>query len=145
MSSNKAHGLIYLPRPFIPTITPWNSTLLLPGKKGDFDITAMTLLCSYVIPVCAGVSSTVQKHAFDVSAFGTRLHLFFATPYSLRSMVQWRSNGGRFYGDLGWNSPTCFPLSYIYIYIYMAWRLRLFHFLHFQISRTSLKSHSFLL
>ena len=115
MSSDKAHVQIYILGPFIPTIALQNSTLLLSKKKkGYFDITTITLLCSYAISVCVGVSLTTQKHAHDVSTSGTCLHLFFAALCSPCSTVWWRSKGGRFYGDLGGNSPACFSLPYIY-------------------------------
>ena len=87
MSSDKAHGPIYIPGPFIPTIAPQNSTLLLLEKKGDFDIPKITLLCSYVTSFFIGVFSITQKHALDISAFGIRLHLIFMATCSLRSMV----------------------------------------------------------
>ena len=87
MSLDKVDDPIYLSRPFIATIAPQNSTLLLFKKKGGFDITAIILLCSYVISVCAGVFSTAQKHAPNVSAFGMCLHLFSVAPCSPHSTV----------------------------------------------------------
>ena len=55
MSSDMAHSLKPMSRPFIPIIAPRNSTFLLLEKEGDFDLPIIILSYSYVIYFCAGV------------------------------------------------------------------------------------------
>ena len=53
-SSNMAHDPIPISGPFFPTITPQNSTILLLGKKGDFDFWRLSflLLCRFFLCRC---------------------------------------------------------------------------------------------
>ena len=130
MSPDKAHGPIYTPGPFVPTIAPQNFLLLLSEKERDFDTPILILLFPYIIPVCVGVFSTTQKHALDALAFRTQLQLIPTTPCSPCSTVRWGSNGWGFYGNASRSFPARSSLIYIYIYIYTAKKLYPSHFSH---------------
>ena len=140
LSSGMAHDPIPISGPLIPTIALWNSTFLLLGKKGDFDFlvntlpTLMSLLSMQVsFQLLRGTLLTLG--IWDASAFisyGTLSPTF----YSVMKILQWRNFMGIWVGTL----PLTFSLP-----IYIARRFWLFHFLHLELSRTSLRSPSILL
>ena len=95
ISSGTAYGPISIFRPFIPTIAPQNSTLLLlEKKKGGFRFSSNYLSHSYVISFYASIFSTAKRHAPNSLASGTLHHLFLTTPCLPRSTVWWRSYSG---------------------------------------------------
>ena len=114
MSSDTAHDPIPIPGPFIPTIAPWNSTLLLIRKKWDFDflVTTPLTLMSFL--------SMQASFQLQRGMLLTLWHLGCFTIYFLRRLVSHvlRCDGDptveKFYWDLGGNSPAYFFPPYIY-------------------------------
>ena len=75
MPSDRAHDPIYIPGPIIPTIAPRNSPFLLFGKKRGFQYYYnYPTLTIHHLCLCRCLFNC-PKHAPDVSAFETRLHV----------------------------------------------------------------------
>ena len=114
ISLDIAHGPIPIFGTFFPTITPQNSTLLLLGKKRDFDFLAIFLstLMSFL-----SVQVSFQLHR---GMLLTLQHLGRFSIYFIQRLVPHvlRCDGdptvGKFYKDLGKNSPAHFSHSYIF-------------------------------
>ena len=115
ISSSTAYDPIPIFRPFIPTIAPRNSTLLLlEKKKGGFQFSGNYLSHSYVISFYASIFSTAKRHAPNSLASGMLHHLFLTRPCLPRSTVWWRSYSGKILLGFGRKlSRLLFPSLYI--------------------------------
>ena len=114
MSLDIAHGPISIFGPFIPTITPQNSTLLLLGKKGDVDflVTAFLTLISFLY---VQVSFQLQRSTLLTLRHPRHSNIYFI--WRFIAHVLWCDGDPTvetFYGDLGGNSLAHFFPPYIY-------------------------------
>ena len=136
-SSDTAHNPLPISGPFFPTIAFQNSTLLL-EKNGDFDFLVI------VLPTLMSFLSVQVSFQLQRGMLLTLLHLGLFNIYFIQypiPHVLWcdgDSTVGKFYRDLGGNSLAHFSHS-IYI-VHIFWP---FHFLHLQLSRTSLSPSTF--
>ena len=126
-----AYDLIPISGPFIPTIASLNFHFLLLIKRGIL-IFGNHPSHSYVTSFCAGFFSTAKGHAFDSSASEMLQHLL-PTFYGVMEILRWKNFMGIWVGTL----LLTFPIP-----IYIARKFWLFHFLYFQLLRTSSKSPS---
>ena len=112
MSLDRAHGLIPIAGPFIPTIVHSFAPL---EKKGDFDL-LITILPTFMSSLSVQASFQLSRSTLLMLWHLGRFHIYFTqhlVPHVLRCdgnlMVE------KFHGDLGGNPPAYFfPLIYIY-------------------------------
>ena len=118
MSLDTAHGPISIFGPFIPTITPRNSTLLLLGKKG-MSISwwlPSSLLCHFFMCKCLFNCKEACFWCFGIQDTPTFISFGALSPmsYGVMEILQWR----RFMGI--WAETLLLTFSLL---IYIAWRL----------------------
>ena len=92
---NVAHDPLPFFRPFIPTITPRNSTFSFLRKSG-ISISSNHSSHACVISSRIGIFSSTKEYTPDASVTGTLQHLLHMTPCPPYSTVWWRSCGGDF-------------------------------------------------
>ena len=114
MSSDKVHGLIYIPGLFIPTIAPWNSPLLHLGKKGRFQCyNNYPVLLTHHLCLCRCLFNCPKACSWCFGLRGAFAFNFcssmFPTFYSTMKIQRWEILWG-----LGWEfSYLLFPFIHI--------------------------------
>ena len=117
MSLDKVDGPIYLSRPFIPTIAPQNSTLLLSKKKGVSilrQLFCFALMSSPFVQVSFQLPKSTLltfRHLGCACIYFLQLHVLHVLRYDGDPMVE--DFMGTWVGIL----PLAFP-SHIYIYMW---------------------------